>query len=104
MHVHIIYDKFLISKNKYLLFTVSFYTISWSMKSHHQSSQLNGLCILLVQNSIFQTLDPFLPPEALAFTKVESRSLPVLGLKTNEHKPCNLDFETNISHQSQKKY
>lgn len=51
------------------------------MKPHHQSPHLTRLIILLVQNSIFQTLGSFLPPKAPTFTKFESRGLAVLGLK-----------------------
>ena len=74
------------------------------MKSYHQSSELKRLSILLDQNSIFQPLDIFLILKAPMFTKFESRCLRVLGLKTNEYKPFNLDFETNIPHQTKEKH
>lgn len=79
-----------------MLWTESIYTVSCSMKSHHQSPQLTTLLIHLVQNSIFQTLVPFPPPKVPTFTKFESGGSPIWELKTNDGKRCNADFETNI--------
>ena len=103
MNSHLIYDKFLIYGNKFVIHSEFLYNLLIH-EIPHQSSHLNRLFTLLVQNSTIQILDLFFPPKAPTYSEFESRGLAVLGLKTNKHKPCNLNFETSILHQSKKKY